>query len=163
MTSTTHWIFAYGSNMHHGDLLRWHREHSRPEPVIYETIPAVLAGYRLVWNYYSNTRSGGAANVAKEPGSTVPGLALHVDTQTLQSIDLKEGLPKVYTRTECPLKLRDQRTLQGWVYEVVPQQTRADFVPPHPHYLGLILSSARAYDLDEGHVQWLAQLPTTES
>lgn len=155
-----HWVFAYGSNMHMPDLQRWHREKQRSAPVIRTVVPAILEGYALVWNYYSHVRGGGAANVEPSPGQAVPGLLLEVNEATFASLDMKEGRPTIYERSQLPLRCRDGRTQLGWVYEVIPARRSPHFIPPHRTYLSLLVEAAKAQHFPADYVRWLETLPT---
>ena len=49
--------FAYGSNMKISDLDADLRGRSNGAECIVETSPALLRGWRLVWNYFSKSRA----------------------------------------------------------------------------------------------------------
>ena len=94
---TTEWVFAYGSNLHIQDLKHWLRHYGYSDEGIIQVLPAILDNYRLVWNYYSPVRKGGAANVEPAPGHQVLGALLELTPETLPGIDRKEGHPKRYS------------------------------------------------------------------
>lgn len=156
-----HWVFAYGSNMHRVDLLRWHREHRRPAPVIDRAERAVLPDHALVFDYHSRARGGGAANVAPCTGAHVIGLALRLCSVTLESLDLKEGRPHNYERHERVLHLGEERdTLTAWVYQVVPARRSDTFVPPRRSYLSLLVEAAQSYGFGQAYVAQLQSIAT---
>ncbi len=154
------WVFAYGSNLHGGDLERWFRQHSRPPPVLLEVVPALLSDWRLVWNYFSRSRGGGAANVEPAPGARLPGLALLPDAVTFAGIAAKESYPRVYDRQLVPLTLADGRAVEAWVYVVPPERCSAQLEPPTREYLRLLIDGARQHGLDPDHISWLTAVPT---
>jgi hypothetical protein len=68
------WVFAYGSNMHVPEVLRAFKERGVPESGLLESVPAVALGLRLEWNYYSEGRRAGAANVMRSVGASLEGV-----------------------------------------------------------------------------------------
>ena len=154
------WVFAYGSNMHLGDLERWFRQHSRPRPVLHEVVPAVLPDWRLVWNHYARGRCGGAANVEPAPGARLPGLALLPDEATFTGIAAKESHPAVYERELARLELADGREVEAFVYVVPSERCSPEPQLPTPEYLGLLIDGAEAHGLDPAHIAWLRAVPT---
>jgi hypothetical protein len=143
------WVFAYGSNMDLGDLRSWLAAKGHRAGGIRCVQPAVLAGYRLIWNYRSISRDGGAANVGPCVGRDLPGLALSVDDATLAAIDPKEGHPRFYSRGSSPLAVRLQRgdDILAWVYVAVPERCSAVPVSPRRAYLELLRNAATEHAL----------------
>ena len=158
---STHWVFAYGSNMHLGDLSRWHRERERPAPRIHRVEVAVLHDHDLCWDYHSRSRGAGAANVAPSAGAQVPGLLLHVDTPTFDNLDLKEGYPSVYDRRELPLRVGDDEVL-AWVYAVTDAHRRPHFVPPKAGYRQLMLDAAQRHGFGDEYAERLLRIEVVD-
>ncbi len=164
------WVFAYGSNMDLDDLRRWFDEKRRPWGTLHRAVSATLPGFSLVWNFYSKTRKGGAANVrlnafeeAPSLGTPrLPGVALHVDAVMFDGIDRKEGYPHVYGRTEVAVDLSTGERVDAWVYVLKSERESTDFVPPTTHYRGLLIRGARAHGLPEAHIEELERLPTLD-
>jgi len=70
------YYFAYGSNMDENDFEKWCAGNNRqkkiyPMPKFNNKCPAELKGYRLDFNYRSDSRNGGAANIMKSDGYSV--------------------------------------------------------------------------------------------
>lgn len=149
-------VFAYGSNMDRADYDSWCVRKGRPLSSWRRVVPATLEGYRLVFDYRSRSRGGGAANVVPDPGHRVHGLALWVGESDFRSLDMKEGYPHCYDREELPLILRNQEKVLSWVYRVVPERQEAAHVPPTEYYWGLIATAAEAYDFPESYRAELA-------
>lgn len=150
------WVFAYGSNMDVDDLYRFLEERGHPGPRVERVELAYLSGWRLVWNYHSRARQGGAANVEPADAGELPGLALQVDAPTLAGIDLKEGHPHRYRRgpKRVPVRLHGGGRERAWLYVVLPEFRRSAFVPPRRAYLDLLIGAAErhafpAWYLDE--------------
>lgn len=157
------WVFAYGSNMHLWDLGQWLRGRGFPDRVA-ESHAAVLEGHRLVWNYYSRSRRGGAANVEPSTGNHVHGVLLGVSSETLAGIDAKEGHPNVYSRGVQPRRTRRASCgtpVLAWVYEVQPHWRQSRQVRPSCHYRRLMLEGAQAHGLPAAYLVALRALSTT--
>src|SRR5262245_18783457 len=118
MIEPLEWTFAYGSNMNVDDLRSWFEKKGHKDARIERYERATLPEYRLVWNYFSHSRKGGAANVERFEGAALPGIALHVNTAGLAAIDRKEGHPKSYSRCDAPVtvQLSDGTSVRAWLY-----------------------------------------------
>lgn len=150
-------VFAYGSNMDLEHLVEWCRSHCKAEVQILESKVVTLPNHKLVWNYYSKMRKGGAANVEYRDGSQVPGLLLKVTSKSLRYIDHKESHPTIYDRGARPLSvcLSHKATELAWVYKVLPQFCSSEIVLPTPEYLAIVLNAAKRHQLPEWHIEEL--------
>jgi gamma-glutamylcyclotransferase (GGCT)/AIG2-like uncharacterized protein YtfP len=156
-----HWVFANGSNMHLGDLRRWLTTSDLPPGRILQAEAAKLVGYRLVWNYYSPARAGGAANV--EPADEeLPGVALRLDAEAFQALDRKEGYPERYGRTQARAFLARGEAIEAWVYVAQARHVEPDPIPPSRRYRELLLEGAAAFGLPEAHLAALRALATCD-
>lgn len=156
-------IFAYGSNMHLGDLARWLGERDLLHLAPRLATPAVLADHALDWHYHSMSRDGGAANVVAAPGREVRGVVLHACEALLDAIDRKEGHPLRYSRGDTPVVaacLRTGAPLQAWLYQVTDAFRTDAPVAPRTAYLALMIEAARAHALG---ADWVAHLEATPS
>jgi gamma-glutamylcyclotransferase (GGCT)/AIG2-like uncharacterized protein YtfP len=162
MTTKPHWVFAYGSNMELGDLEHWFTRSNEPWGRLLEVSRAQLPDFRLVWNFYSETRRGGAANVEPCQGHTLHGLALLVDDVVFAGIDKKEGYPHVYDRAQSLVELASGTSVEAWVYRVNPERTLSEFVAPTRHYRGLLIQGARAHGLPAFYIEELERLTTRD-
>ncbi len=156
-----HWIFAYGSNMHLEDLQRWMSTRNLPPARILQAEAAVLLGHRLVWNYYSPARGGGAANI--EPSDTdLPGVVLQVDEDTFGAIDRKEGYPGRYGRQRSRALLMSGRMVTPWVYSVRDEYRSPEQVCPTRAYRALLIEGALEFGLPRIHIDALELLETCD-
>lgn len=162
--SETQWVFAYGSNMAVEDLRSWLAAHGYSPDGIARIEAATLPGYRLVWNYYSVSRGGGAANVEPCAGRNLPGLALLVDAKTLAGIDQKEGHPNYYRRgsSQRVVRLKSGEDISAWVYVAVPERCSARPGPPRRAYLALLRKAAREHALPDWYIAELEATPTAD-
>jgi hypothetical protein len=158
----SHWVFAYGSNMYLTDLQHWMQAHGFEGAQILESAPARLTDYELVWNYFSVSRDGGAANVRPAAGATLHGVALRVDDLGLQAIDEKETHPTVYCRTlrsfVIAARAGSEAEVEGHLYVVTPDYELDDYVAPTRAYLDLLISGARQHGLPDGYVAMLERI-----
>ena len=156
------WVFAYGSNMHLADLERWMASRPPPRGRILRAEAAHAEGYRLVFNYYSPTRQGGAANVEAAPNRRLPGVAMELDEAALGAIDVKEGHPHRYHRSEARIVLANGLGLDAWIYMVRPEYRAAEPVLPTRHYRRLLVEGALEFGLPEAHITGLRKLETCD-
>jgi gamma-glutamylcyclotransferase (GGCT)/AIG2-like uncharacterized protein YtfP len=156
---TAHWVFAYGSNMHLADVKRWFG--ARAAPFRIDRVErAELHDHRLVWNYYSRARRGGAANVARRVGTSVWGAALLVDSHTVRGLDRKEGHPHLYRRELGWLRVDRAGWVHAWIYRVGARHTRQSFTAPTAHYKSLLVAGAAQLQLPQSYHHALRRLPT---
>ncbi len=173
MLPSTHWVFAYGSNMHLPDLRRWLHERDYGElwPSHYRR--AYIPDHSLVWNYHSPVRDGAAANVHQSPGQDLHGLALRVNDTLLEALDIKEGHPDRYNRGETRVPtfllpnngdggIADEKAEQihSWLYTVQSNFLSEEFVPPRAHYLNLMVEAAKQHGLPDDYRDALAATVT---
>lgn len=156
------WVFAYGSNMHLEDLEGWFVRSAEPWARPLRAVPASLAGFRLVWNFHSDSRAGGAANVERAHGHMLHGLGLLVSEPVFQGIDKKEGYPLVYGRELVSIALSGGEAVDAWVYAVQPDRTRESFVPPTKHYRNLLIVGAKAHRLPAFYIDELESIQTAD-
>ena len=89
------YYFAYGSNLNAKDLFE------RADIELNPVGLALLPGYRLIFNYRSRSRRGGAISVTDVDATqhAVAGVLFEVpDGGLLAAIDRKEGHPNSYQR-----------------------------------------------------------------
>ena len=164
------WTFAYGSNMNLCDLRDWlirckHKSQAEAESLI-ERIRtkakvALLENHRLVWNFYSGSRSGGAANIEKQAGGDVYGVAFQIDQEWRDLFDCKEGHPNCYSHKERKIRLiRGQKTVSAWVYYAEGSET-CD-VWPTADYKAVVVAAARCWKLPKEYVRQLENVPTKQ-
>jgi len=149
--------------MNLSDLKRWAHAGGHGDMHINSVEVGTLTNYELAWNYYSDVRKGGAANVMEKAGATVYGVLLDVDAQTLGLIDIKEGHPDRYTRWPSPLPIirhRDGVRINAWVYQVTEAYRQTASVPPRPEYLQLVIDAAHHFQFPESVLRSLTNTVT---
>ena len=157
------WVFAYGSNMDLGDFARWCRERGREIGRITRAECARVEGHRLVWNYHSRARAGGAANVEQASGVELFGVALEVCPTALAALDAKEGHPNRYRRSLVGARLLgSEERIDAWLYAVEPSFVSSGIVPPRRAYLELLIQAARQHGLPQAYIDALVVTPTAD-
>jgi hypothetical protein len=160
-----HWVFAYGSNMHLGDLARWLREDGSAQALPARVEPACIADFELAWDYRSVARGGGAANARPRPGGELRGVCLACDETLLAALDRKEGHPHRYARGPAPVwatLLASGEAVRAWLYRVTPAHERPGTVPPRAAYLHLLVQAAEEHGLGEAYIARLRATPTAD-
>lgn len=159
-------VFAYGSNTNLNDLEQWMKNKGLQPDVINGYLAALrtngkcacLAGYRLVWNYVSPSRGGGAANVELAPQECVYGVVYEVDDELLKLFDRKEGHPTYYCRKQCQIQALDgEQLVVGWVYMATKTEPR--LVPPTQEYKAIVMEGARFWGLPDRWLCFLESAP----
>lgn len=154
-------VFAYGSNLDLPDLARWLGARGLAHLSAESVAVASLPDWRLAWNYRSDVRRGGAANVEPAAGAVVWGAALAVDAALLDAFDVKEGHPHRYRRVEAPIVMAgSEARRRAWVYVVTPAYRSESTIPPTHAYLEVVLRGARALGLP---AEYLARLAATDT
>lgn len=143
------------------DLERWFGRRRLAPPLIDRCEPAELPHHRLEFNYHSDARGAGAANVTPRRGGRVHGVVLWVDAATLAGLDRKEGHPHRYRRAKVDTVVGGGELVAAWLYRVTPEFVQARFVPPTADYLGIMIRAARWHGLPEDYVGWLEGITVT--
>ncbi len=152
----TDFTFAYGSNMNRSDLRSWLEAGGYDSSLIVDAVPATLAGYDFVWNFYSSGRAGGTANLEPKEGSTIWGVLIEFDEDLLKAFDRKEGHPYFYSRgaSKVPVKRgSDGKTVMAWLYLAKPNKGSRRDVWPTREYKKIVLDAAEFWNLPEEYVE----------
>ena len=149
--------FTYGSNMHQEDLNRWCDKKLVFRIQVENPKVAELKGYRLDFNYFSSSRSSGAANIMEESGSSVFGLVFELDDEDYSKIKKKEGAPFFYKELDVEVVV-DGEIKEAKTFKVVSEKEKDYFVKPSEEYLGLIIESAKKYNFPEEYVEMLENI-----
>ncbi|HJL38906.1 MAG TPA: gamma-glutamylcyclotransferase [Polyangiaceae bacterium LLY-WYZ-15_(1-7)] len=137
--------FAYGSNLDVADLETWAAERGFPSPAPRVIDRAFWPDHALLFDYHSNTRGGGALNVAPSRGHCVPGVLFEV--ADLAALDAKEGVDVGrYERVACTCLLPDGRVFPDALsYRVTPAWRAGRHVPPTPSYEAIVRRGLEAH------------------
>jgi gamma-glutamylcyclotransferase (GGCT)/AIG2-like uncharacterized protein YtfP len=162
---STDFTFAYGSNMNYSDLRSWLERNGYESSRIVNRWIATLDGYGFVWNYYSRSRAGGAANLERKDKATVWGILIEFDTPILKAFDRKEGHPYFYSRgnDRVPVtRVEDKQVIPAWLYVASPNMGNRRDVRPTRVYKKIIVDAAIEEGLPEDYVSELKDWPTDD-
>ncbi len=152
---STDFTFAYGSNMNRSDLRSWLEANGYDSSLVLDASPATLKGYDFVWNYYSQKRSGGTANLERKENSTVWGLLIEFEAPLLNAFDRKEGHPYFYSRGDKRVAVhrkRDGETVSAWLYLAKPNKGGRKDVWPTRQYKKIVLDAAIFWELPADYI-----------
>lgn len=148
-----HWYFAYGSNLHQGQLLArcgGSLSTSDESPRI-----ARLANYRLVFNM-----DGGDgevyANIAT-PGDGVLGVVYRCSTAALARLDVYE---EGYDRLDVVVIGEQENSIPAIAYIARPENVTTAR-KPNQEYLETILRGAREHGLPQEYIRQLAAIASS--
>ena len=154
------YYFTYGSNMDEDDLGIWCKKQMLPFPQWEFRGTAYLKNYKLVFNYFSESRSGGAANLVVLDESIVYGLLFKVNEADLDTIRKKEGFPRYYEEILVTVINNEKSISDVITFKVVNSREKQQHQPPTKHYMGLILKNAVKYDFPLGYIESLKSIVT---
>ena len=143
------------------DLDDWCERYGYEKIQFKRVTPAKFSGYRLLFDYYSSGRNGGAANIAESEQDCVYGLLIEMDDKDLDTIRSKEGYPHVYEEIKVAVKSREGTVYpEVMTYQVVPEKRKGTHQNPTKYYLDLILNNAKKYDFPDYYIRFLDQVET---
>jgi len=155
------YYFAYGSNMDTNDLQKWCIHHGKDFPVNNFTCTAFLEDYKLVFNYFSRGRNGGAANIMESQGDIVYGIIFQINENDRATLRVKEGHPKYYHEISVTVKsLLDQKKIHAITYKVVNKKETETHQKTTIEYMNLILKNAKEYNFPKDYIQYLESIET---
>lgn len=148
----TDFIFAYGSSMNRSDLRSWLESNGYDSSLITDSSPAILKDYDYVWNYFSEKRRGGGANLERKDGCSILGVLMEFDQSLLKAFDRKEGHPFFYSRGEQRMpvrKLIGDELVSAWVYLAKPNKGERRDIWPTREYRRIIMEAAIFWNFPE--------------
>lgn len=157
------YVFAYGANMNRSELRSWLEGAGHDSSLVTDMTSAVLDGYDYVWNYYSSGRGCGIANVEHKDGSVVWGVLIEIDESLLRAFDRKEGHPYFYdrgTKRIAVKRVKDEATVQAWLYIANPSKTKGKDVRPSREYRGLLLDAATYWGFPDEQLESMSAWET---
>jgi len=159
---TTDFIFAYGSNMNRSDLRSWLESNGYDSSLVVDATPAILEGYDFVWNFYSQGKSGGTANLEPKEHAAVYGVLIEIDESLLKAFDRKEGHPYFYSRGESRVPVRrvtDSSTVPAWLYLAKANRGDRRDVWPTRGYRKIVLDAAIYWEFPDDYIEKIKNWP----
>lgn len=145
-------VFAFGSNMCSG---RFRAYGVVPEGAVR---PALLVGYRLVFNKRSTEDKSGKANLEPHEGSDVWGVLYTVSDADLSKLDEGEG---GYQRVELRVKASDDTPSAAWVY-LAKRPDNTHGLRPYTWYKRFLVEGAREHSLPAAYTEHLERVEAIE-
>ena len=143
--------FGYGSNLDKEDWLNWCGQ--RDGSKLTEITRCYAKGFIMRFNYYSNNRGCGAANLVhtgKETHGT-PGVLFEIDDYTLSLLDKKEGYPTSYQRIKINVITEENEVCEAITY-TSNLYTSDDFYAPSKEYYSLIENGLKSRGMNYNHL-----------
>lgn len=154
--STILWVikmlyFGYGSNLDKEDWMNWcgRRDGSK----LVEITRCYAKGFIMRFNYYSNKRGCGAANLVytgNEDHGT-PGVLFEIDDYTLSLLDKKEGHPNSYQRVTIEVITEHNEVFEAITY-ISNLYSNDDFFAPSEEYYSLIENGLKSRGMEYNHL-----------
>jgi gamma-glutamylcyclotransferase len=85
--------FAYGSALSRHHIGEWAAEHGVDPRLFEQATPAILRGYRLVFDVESRFWGGRVANLAEDAQGEVHGVLFEIPDAQMDAVLRKEGVP----------------------------------------------------------------------
>ena len=142
--------FAYGSNMHPGQM-------QRRCPGCSLVAAARLREYRLVFSRpFAAWDGAGVADIQPSPGSLVEGVVWEITAAHRDALDEYEEYPASYTRSDVAVETFEGKRLTAFAYVAKPMGTYR----PGRRYMQSLVEGAKAHGLSPGYVACLEEIPT---
>ena len=146
--------FAYGSNMDE-DQMTERCNHAKFLSIAY------LPGYRLGFSQYYEPLKGGVADIIESQNDKVWGKVYQLPLEDLHRLDIHEGHPTDYKRTQHSVITPQGESLYAWVYAVVDKE--GEFIPPSKRYMEFIKRGANDVGFPEDYLSFLENVRTANS
>lgn len=138
--------FAYGSNLNDRDWRAYCARTGTAPGVIEPIGPALLPDMQLCFDYYSQSRQGGALNIQPMRGHVVHGVLYRVSSDGWRALNRKEGAPNFYHQITCTALRPDGSSTQVITYQVT-EAMRQDFCAPTEDYRQIVAEGLQAFGL----------------
>lgn len=146
--------------MNEEDLGRWCREHGY-QPIMFKSARrAILEAHELVFNYYSPSRGGGAANIEPSQSGYVEGVLFGICEDDIYKIDRKEGCPCYYQRSYVTVQLENGSAVSDVVTYKVVEARKGGPHEPTREYMDIVIKGAQKHGLSPGYIRKLSSIRT---
>lgn len=162
------YYFAYGSNMDLEDFSAWCKKKNCVSPKLSDRKPVLLRGYRLQFNYYSDGRGAGAANIMEgDNKDVVYGLLCEISNKERSVIRRKEGWKEGNSGCYQEIDIKVE-TFNGQIfsdvltYKVNSSYEKPNHIPPTKDYLNLIISNSSKFGFPSEYIGFLKSVVTAD-
>lgn len=151
----TNAIFSYGSNMNLKDLRAWLSDRDYNPDGIISHEKALLKDYVYIWNYYSQSRKCGAANIEYKPDIDVYiwGVLIYIEDSLIKGIDRKEGHPDFYHREFVTVQDSNEKPVKAITYIANHEKCKQNTVYPSEEYKNLIVEAAKEHRFPSDYIK----------
>jgi len=136
------WYFAYGSNLDQEGMRKRIKNW-------YDLKPAVLRGFKLVFDYYSSSWGGGVADVVESEGGMVYGGAYLLDESQLKILDKYEGVPHIYSRRKVNVEI-EGKPVEAFIYVV---RNPRKYITPSTEYVSRMIRGLKKLGYGEDVIE----------
>lgn len=151
--------FAYGSVLSKRHVGEWAGEHGVDARLFARGIPAVLRGYKLVFDVESRFWGGRVADLLEDKDGVVHGVLFEIPPLALNAVQKKEGVPTGLS-TEIAVKVEaDGKTHDAKAYVARPEK-RTEEGPPSGRLIGYLVEGAKERGLPE---EWVTKLEALQA
>jgi cation transport regulator ChaC len=146
--------FAYGSALSKRHIAEWAGEHGVDARIFDAGAPAVLRGYRLVFDVESRFWGGRVANLAEDERGVVHGVLFELPESAQEAISRKEGVPTGLSEEIDVTVEACGDALHAKAF-VARQEKRTSEGIPSPRLLGYLIEGAQERGLPD---EWVEKL-----
>ena len=150
--------FAYGSALSRRHIGEWAAEHGVDARLFARGMPAVLRGYRLVFDVESRFWGGRVANLAADKDGEVHGVLFEIPVPAKEAVLRKEGVPTGLSE-EIDVQVKAEgKTIAAKAFVARPEK-RSEPGPASGRLLAYLVEGAEERGLPESWVKLLRATP----
>ena len=146
--------FAYGSAISRRHIGEWAAEHGVDARLFARGVPAVLRGYRLVFDVESRFWGGRVADLAEDKDGAVHGVLFEIPPPAKDAILRKEGVPTGLSQEMEVNVEAEGKTVAAKAFVAKPEK-RSGEGAPSGRLLTYLIEGAQERGLPE---EWVAEL-----
>ena|SRR5438067_2066261 len=152
--------FAYGSALSRRHIGEWAAEHGVDARLFARGVPAVLKGYRLVFDVESRFWGGRVANLAEDEHGAVHGVLFEIPPPAKDAVLRKEGVATGLSQEiDVQVELEDGKRTAAKAFVARPEK-RGEPGPASGRLLAYLIEGAQERGLPQG---WIDELGRQES
>lgn len=146
--------FAYGSVLSKRHLGEWAGEHGVDARLFAGGAPAVLKGYRLVFDVDSRFWGGKVADLVEDKDGVVHGVVFEIPPMAKEAVLKKEGVSTGLSQEIDVTVEAEGKKLKAKAFTARPEK-RGEEGPPSGRLMGYLVEGAKERGLP---AEWVAQL-----
>lgn len=154
--------FAYGSVLSRRHLGEWAAEHGVDARLFAGGAPAVLKGYRLVFDIDSRFWGGKVADLIEDKDGVVHGMLFEIPPMAKDAVLKKEGVPTGLSQEIAVTVEVEGKPLQAKAFTARPEK-RTEPGPPSGRLMGYLVEGAQERGLPESWIEELKKHAATAS